>query len=393
MKSDTNEEIARRKTLQIANEALMSYVLTSGRRNWGVYEERFLLKLVEIAQIDIQGLDFKDQSDLRPVQPQIEKYGDCRYGGVVVRIPINSIMAENDRTNYTYIMEKIGKLTECPVRWEDVKRDRNNNPVLDKEGNMVPVVKKTSLITKLVSNKEYSVERGYIYAQVDIEVWNAILNFTKGFKTVDLNIAMKLKNKYAVRFYEFVNRQSVPITYSLEKLREIFGLENKYKQTSHMLRMVIDVAKKELDEKSPYTFDYKVNRIYNGKGKGRNSIASITFIPRRQPENFTIRSVNGSVQNMFFIDEKTVQFLKKDMLFNQIDLMGMSSLLFVAHSKMTGEDEMHPTLFQFLVRINGQIQRLISSGREKYKEAYVVSALKNHLFERYDYIYSKDNEE
>ena len=44
---------------ETSRELVQSYILTSARRDWGIYAERFLLRLVEIAQSDVLGLDFK----------------------------------------------------------------------------------------------------------------------------------------------------------------------------------------------------------------------------------------------------------------------------------------------------------------------------------------------
>lgn len=60
-----------------------------------------------------------------------------------------------------------------------------------------------------------------------------------------------------MRFYEPLSGQTKPLFVSLEGpdgLRERFCLQNKYKLTADFRRYVIDVAKKELDESSPYSF-------------------------------------------------------------------------------------------------------------------------------------------
>ena len=45
----------------------------------------------------------------------------------------------------------------------------------------------------------------------------------------------------------------------------MFSIENKYQDTNNFIKRVVDSAKKELDEKSPYTFHYekiKTGKIY-----------------------------------------------------------------------------------------------------------------------------------
>ncbi|WP_374692764.1 hypothetical protein [Bacteroides thetaiotaomicron] len=68
---------------------------------------------------------------------------------------------------------------------------------------------------------------------------------------------MKFKSVYAMRFYELMSGQTKPLFVSLEGsdgLRERFCLQGKYERVNDFKRYVIDAAKKELDESSPYSF-------------------------------------------------------------------------------------------------------------------------------------------
>ena len=59
------------------------------------------------------------------------------------------------------------------------------------------------------------------------------------------------------RFYELMAGQTKPLFVPLEGrdgLRERFGLQGKYERVSDLKRYVLDVAKAELDEYSPYSF-------------------------------------------------------------------------------------------------------------------------------------------
>ena len=68
---------------------------------------------------------------------------------------------------------------------------------------------------------------------------------------------MKFKSVYAMRFYELMSGQTTPLFVPLEGsdgLRERFNLQGKYERVNDFRRKVIDVAKKELDKFSPYSF-------------------------------------------------------------------------------------------------------------------------------------------
>ena len=68
---------------------------------------------------------------------------------------------------------------------------------------------------------------------------------------------MRFKSVYSMRFYELMAGQTKPLFVPLEGLdglRERFGLQGKYERVNDFKRYVLDMAKAELDEYSPYSF-------------------------------------------------------------------------------------------------------------------------------------------
>ena len=51
----------------ISKEIVESYIFTTVRHDFGIYSERLLLRLVELAQREIKGLDFKGGTNLGKV--------------------------------------------------------------------------------------------------------------------------------------------------------------------------------------------------------------------------------------------------------------------------------------------------------------------------------------
>lgn len=107
------------------------------------------------------------------------------------------------------------------------------------------------------------------------EIWHAILDFCKGYRTFSLPVLMGLQSMYAVVFYLLVSNQRQPITYSLPRLRELSHTTYlpAYNKTSNLLHRVIDAARDELDRKAPYSFDY-------GCVKEGRVITGVTIVPR-----------------------------------------------------------------------------------------------------------------
>ena len=51
----------------ISKEVVESYIFSTVRHDFGIYSERLLLRLVELAQCEINGLDFKGGTDIGKV--------------------------------------------------------------------------------------------------------------------------------------------------------------------------------------------------------------------------------------------------------------------------------------------------------------------------------------
>ena len=132
------------------------------------------------------------------------------------------------------------------------------------------------IITKPVLHKEG--QASYVTFEIHEITYNAFLDFSKGYRKYELQTAMNFNSIYAMRFYELFSGQKDPITYSIPYLKERFKIENKYNSKNgkkDFLTKVVDVAQKELDEKSPYTFSYKIER----------GSENILFIPIYQKQN------------------------------------------------------------------------------------------------------------
>jgi plasmid replication initiation protein len=85
----------------------------------------------------------------------------------------------------------------------------------------------------------------------------------RGFFTMYLKrLALSLSSIYALRFYEIIKRYEKHDGFYLtvDEIREIFNLEDKYDRFSDLRRRVIETAKKEIDEQCDITFDYTIER-------------------------------------------------------------------------------------------------------------------------------------
>lgn len=106
--------------------------------------------------------------------------------------------------------------------------------------------------------------------------WNVLIDFSRGYRLINLPTYLTLTNKYAVIMYVIVSQQSDPIHYLLTTLRRLLGCDqnSSYQRGNHFINRVLEPAKKELDEKAPFTFDYTTTR----QGRG-GAYREITIIP------------------------------------------------------------------------------------------------------------------
>ena len=82
-----------------------------------------------------------------------------------------------------------------------------------------------------------------------------------------------------MRMYELLSGQKTPLSFNVEDLLERFKLAGKYKRISTFEEKVLEVAKRELDEHSPYSFTYeRITR--RSRGRQGFKVTGYTFTPK-----------------------------------------------------------------------------------------------------------------
>lgn len=119
------------------------------------------------------------------------------------------------------------------------------------------------------------------------ELWHGLLNFTKGYRLINLQTYMALKSNYSVIMYMLISQQTKQTNYTIAALRKLTGADafKAYDRTSNFLKKVIDRAKEELDQHSPYTFGYGLYRAGRGGGYKEIIITPMVNENYAKPEN------------------------------------------------------------------------------------------------------------
>lgn len=289
-------------------DLIESYNFTTLRSDIGLYGQRILLRLVEAANNEgaFQGLDFR-HDDCRKIER--DEIVTNLFGRTIVTIPAKSIMGTSEE--YTKLKSDIKKIIRYIV---EINKGNGNFKLIP-----------------FFQSAEY--KEGSITVEISSEIWNELLDFTRGFRKFELNIALSLTSKYSLRIYKLISGQTEPLTYSVKELKEMLGLstketvkidgkkiqiiKEKYKDINVFTRKVIEPARLELNQFSPYTFSYKF--IYSEKvRKGRPAVSAIQFIPIFRPkyrdenlhQNDLVNKHSGAFNN-FGLTKEQINFLKE----------------------------------------------------------------------------------
>jgi len=188
------------------------------------------------------------------------------------------------------------------------------------------------------------------------------MNFAKGYRKDELKVAMQFESLYAMRFYELMSGQRTPICYSIEQLKEIFGVTNKYNKISHFKKRILDMAKKELDKCSPYTFTYEMNKV------GR-SFTSVTFYPKYQPqfrdEELEKHDLQKQISLSWNLPKEVTDYLVHNFEFTKDEIKNNLDLFKEDHEKLD--------LIQFLATLKGKIRN--SSN----PQVYIIEAIRKMI--------------
>ena len=314
-------------------EVLQSYILTTSKYDFSVFEKRFLYRLVELGQSSLEGKSFKE--GCYKITPILDKYKE-------ITLPYSCLLNGADDKNHALIKKAVVSLQKKLITYED--KDK---------------IESFAIVLSSTINKNKAVFSCLLHPRI----WDCILNFSRGYRKYELKTAMLFESVYSMRFYEMLTNQKYPLTYTISDLKKMFGIEGKYKNVNDFIRSVIDPAKKELDIKSPFGFEYKANK------EGRKYV-SFTFYPyviaKNQDENVEIIKINKQLCPSYYLDKETREYLINNFSFDQKEIK-LNRPLFEKAMKFI------PNLSDFLRKIAPK------ANRANNPKGYVINAIKSEL--------------
>ena len=186
-----------------------------------------------------------------------------------VNIPIKLL----GETNYTRIRNAAEKLQSRKIWLKD-------NPKSKEFEVIIP-------FPKIKANRE----------TIELTVLSDILPYfaelKNGYTEYKLKAAIALTSKYSQRFYEFLSRWK-DVGYwgpkSIEEIKEMLFIEDKYSDIFLFKKKVLNVAQKELRKKTEISFEYALIK------EGRK-YTKIEFFITDRPENDELAGVDEYIKN------------------------------------------------------------------------------------------------
>ena len=334
-----------------ATNVIESQILAKARTDAGIYGQRLLVRLVEMTQRYIRGDNFDHVINKECIEVGI-------WGDALIRFRISSILSGEDDNNYTAAKKAIEALMDSKLTFEDEE------------------VYETTHI--LGSAKIYK-KPGIMEIKVMSTVWQAMLDFTKGFVQYDPDVAVRLTKESSLILYKQLRNQSKPLTYTFDKLREKFHLGDKYKRNADIIDKIIKPAKEELDSISAISFTYQ--KAYSSKDatdeegpkRGRKACIGITITPTKLTKNEKTDSVIRRVSPSMAIGKELSNLLKNKFDFDYGGLTANLPLFDTAVKQM-GEEG-------YLNWIDGITPAALRTGNPA---GYLINATKKMLREKYN---------
>lgn len=230
-------------------------MLTTARYDFSVYEKRILYRLVELAQAELQGKNFAEWIGMK-VETNL-------FGDKDITMPVRCILANEEDNNYTKAKKAFKAMSN-----RTIEQTKGNVWYLD----------------HMLERVRVNLGTGIAKFRVSPNVWNIVLDFTKGYRKYELKTTMQFKSVYSMRFYELLSGQNKPLNYSIDEIRKMFSIEKKLKKIDRLESVVFKVAQKELDENSPYSFTWEREEVAS-RGRNGKKVIGYTFYPKYIQKN------------------------------------------------------------------------------------------------------------
>lgn len=302
--------------------------------NFSIYELRILLAIVRRAQPLYQGHLYSD----------VFKNGICTDGlNMNFSIPLSDMLL-NKSHNYGPLKAAILRMEkEWHVQYYDNR-------------------KKAWFASSMIYNVQLYETKGIFKFSCPKWLIDYIADFRNGgYRVYDYEHALELRNPNTARLYMLFSNDNTKIHYiSIDDLKSMFGLENKYKRADSFIKRVIEPAKKQLEEKGYNGFSYDIVR--ENPDRKRSPIIGINFYPVKREK----RNIEQERMEIF----ETIPEVLKNYLSYQVGFTYAE----IAHNRKTIAD------FCKLDAWQDKFSEIIDRTRRKRRNhGYIINSFKKEI--------------
>ena len=283
-------------------EIIQSYILTAAKYDFSVYEKRILYRIIELMSEYTKGKKLNCQYHIQ----------ESLFGDVDIQMPTSAFLKDEKDQNYSIVKKALMDLNLKRVQFVDEER-------------------KKWYLFNIIERPVAHMKQGFVSFRIHPIMAAAFMDFSMGHRKFELKTSMQFESVYAMRFYELMSGQSTHITFGIDKLKEMFKLEDKYKRVNDFFKYVIEPAKRELDKYSPFSFEYKINK----EGK---KYKSITFypvnIPKNQDPNIIKSNALKKISLRWSISKEIESYIKENFGITTKELELHKELLEIANKQL-----------------------------------------------------------
>ena len=319
----------------INRNVIQSYIFSAMRARLNIYQMRIIYRLVDFAQAEIDGMLIRDN--------MTRITHNLRH--IDLTMSVKSVMPDKDK-HYEKVKSALKAMMSTLVEFYNPQS-------------------KTWQGTPVIYNVKWEQGSGMITMSVADFVWDAMLNFSYGFRKFELLTAMAMPSANSMRMYCLISGQSRPLEYKIETLKQMFGVADKYSNNSDFIKRILGKCKQELDKVSPWTFNYAP------KKEGR-AFTSVILFPIEQPNRKDVRLARQALlaqvpSSMLF--SEVYKYMRYSMGFEPKEISNNKQLIEDATKEL-------PDMMLFLSTLQGR--RRDNEGNMKGK-GWVIASIRSEL--------------
>ena len=189
-------------------EIVQSYILTAAKYDFSVYEKRILYRIIEIMQEYTAGKVLNLQYNIQ----------ESLFGDVDIQMPTSAFLKDEKDQNYSIVKKALMDLNLKRVQFVDKERQK-------------------WYLFNIIERPVAHMKQGFVSFRIHPIMAAAFMDFSMGHRKFELKTSMQFESVYAMRFYELMSGQKDPITFGIDKLKEMFKLEALSALSTRLIRM------------------------------------------------------------------------------------------------------------------------------------------------------------